>query len=387
MIQENDRMHELRRIAQEQEALRNIATLIARGTPPSAIFDAVTKELGCLLDVQCSALVRYETGETGEPLIKVLSSWSAQGTPDVKVAVGTKWELPGTVSELVLRTKRSARRSYDTTRGLPLWNRLRNIRTGVGSPILVAGRLWGVSIILSSSPVPLPVDIETRMGHFVELAAIAIESAESRNELLSSRSRIVEAADAARLRIERDLHDGVQQHLISLGVDLRLVEGVVPDEYKDLKQQISRAAQVAVEIHEEVREIAHGVYPSALSRNGLQVALKTLATRSIIPARLNVCDAHGLDKSTEVTIYHIVSEALTNAAKHSGASEVLIDLAIRDSSLCLAVSDDGIGGADPCCGSGLIGLADRVGALGGTLEIISPAGKGTTLAIKLPITP
>lgn len=378
-------IRDLERIAKEQTALRRVTTLVAHRAPPTVVFDAITEELGRLLEVECSALNRYELNEEGKTVIRVLAAWSADDL-DLAPAVGSRWDIPDSVSELVLKSGRSARANFDhDTSGIIGFARAQNIRAGVGCPIIVAGRLWGLSVVLSLSAAPLPSDIETRMAKFVELAAVTIETAENREEVMASRSRIVEAADVARRRIERDLHDGAQQRLISLGVDLRLAEAAVPSEFKELKEQIAHIAQSATKIHEEVREIARGVYPAILSSGGLKAALKTLATRSSIPVKITAHDNCRLAERIEITAYYIASEALTNAARHSNASEVCIDLAIRDSRLCLAIRDDGIGGAEPARGSGLTGLTDRVDAIGGSLEIISPAGKGTSLIVKIPI--
>ncbi len=382
-------IRELERIADEQTALRRVTALVAHGAPPPLVFEAVTAELGRLLDVQCSVLSRYETGGTdgtGEPMIRVVASWSAGGTPDVAPVVGSRWGIRGTAAERILRSGRSERVCYDAaTSGIAIWARSQNIRYGVGSPITVAGRLWGVSAILSCRPVPHLADIETRMAQFVELVTVAIETAENRHELVASRDRIVEAADSARRCIERDLHDGAQQHLISLGLGLRLIEDSVSEEYGELREQIANLAETARTIHDEVREIARGVYPSILTRRGLAAALKTLAIRSSIPVELNVHDDRRLAERVEVTVYYVVSEALTNAAKYSGASEVCVDLVVHDTRLCLSVRDDGAGGAVPGRGSGLVGLTDRVAALDGSFAMTSPPGQGTRIVIEIPI--
>jgi signal transduction histidine kinase len=207
----------------------------------------------------------------------------------------------------------------------------------------------------------------------------------SQAELAASRARIVTAADQTRQRIERDLHDGVQQRLVSLALDQRQAEAMVPAELSELRAQLSRVSDGLAGVMEELQEISRGIHPAVLSRGGLTAALKTLARRSAVPVVLEIRAETRLPEPVEVAAYYIVSEALTNTAKHADASEVHILVEARDGVLRLSIRDDGIGGADPSRGSGLIGLTDRVDALGGTIEVTSPAGKGTTLRVTLPI--
>jgi PAS domain S-box-containing protein len=207
----------------------------------------------------------------------------------------------------------------------------------------------------------------------------------SQAELAASRARIVTAADQTRRRIERDLHDGVQQRLVSLVLDQRQAEAMVPAELAGLQAQLSRVADGLAGAMEELQEISRGIHPAILAQGGLAAALKTLARRSAVPVRLEVRAETRLPEPVEVAAYYIVSEALTNTAKHAHASAVHVVVEARDGVLGLSIHDDGRGGADPSRGSGLIGLTDRVDALGGTIEVESPSGAGTTLLISLPI--
>jgi PAS domain S-box-containing protein len=207
----------------------------------------------------------------------------------------------------------------------------------------------------------------------------------SQAELAASRARIVTAADQTRRRIERDLHDGVQQRLVSLALDQRQAEAMVPAELRELRARLSRVADGLVGASEELQEISRGIHPAALARGGLAAALKTLARRSAVPVQLEVRAGTGLPEPVEVAAYYIVSEALTNTAKHASASAVHVLVEAHDGVLGLSIRDDGRGGADPRRGSGLIGLSDRVDALGGTIEVASPSGQGTTLLVTLPI--
>jgi signal transduction histidine kinase/PAS domain-containing protein len=206
----------------------------------------------------------------------------------------------------------------------------------------------------------------------------------SRAELAASRARIVTAADETRRRIERDLHDGVQQRLVSIGLELRAVEAAVPAD-DELRAQLAKAESGLAGALEDLVEISRGIHPAILAEGGLAHALQTLARRSAVPVELEVSAEKRMPAPVEVAAYYVVSEALTNTAKHSGASEAHVAVEASDDVVELSIRDDGSGGADPTRGSGLIGLTDRVDALGGTIEVTSPVGEGTTLLVTLPI--
>ncbi|MEA2590267.1 MAG: hypothetical protein QOD62_98, partial [Actinomycetota bacterium] len=260
------------------------------------------------------------------------------------------------------------------------------IGSSVGSPIVVAGRLWGALFVHSKQThQPLPRDTESRLTGFTELVATAIANAESRAELKASRARIVAAADETRRRLERDLHDGIQQRLVSLQLELRAVQAAVPPELGELERDLSRVAEGLASVFDELREISRGIHPAILSEGGLGPALRSLRRRSAVPVELDLQAEVRLPERVEVAAYYVVSEALTNAAKHAHASIVKVELDTRDATLQLAIRDDGLGGADLSRGSGLLGLSDRIEALGGTLEVSSPTGSGTTLLIELPL--
>ena len=209
--------------------------------------------------------------------------------------------------------------------------------------------------------------------------------ARARADLAASRARIVAASDQARRRIERDLHDGAQQRLVSLGLSLRAAQKAVPPGQPVLREELGRLARGTAEILEELREISRGIHPAVLSLGGLGLALKALARRSPVPVKLDVRVQSRLPERAEVAAYFVVSEALANVAKHARASVVEVQVEVRDGALAVSISDDGIGGADPSRGSGLIGLTDRVEASGGTISISSHAGAGTQITAELPI--
>jgi signal transduction histidine kinase len=223
------------------------------------------------------------------------------------------------------------------------------------------------------------------MLRFMALVGTAIANAENRAELLAARARVVAASDAARRRFERDLHDGAQQRLICLGLQLRAAEAAVPPEQHELKEQLARTAHGLTSVLQDLQEISHGLYPAALSRGGFEATVTSLARRSPIPVRLNLDIGRQLAEPLEVAVYYAVSEALTNALKHAHATEVRVDIHVEDDAILVSVHDDGVGGADLGGGSGLIGLRDRVEPLGGDVQITSPPGQGTSLLIRIPM--
>jgi signal transduction histidine kinase len=259
------------------------------------------------------------------------------------------------------------------------------IHSTVGAPIVVDGAVWGAIWASSKKPEPFPDDTESRIMGFAELVATAISNAVSQAQLAASRARVVAAADQTRRRIERDLHDGIQQRLVSLALELRYAEEGVPPDQTELKKDLARFADGLTDALDEVRELARGIHPAILSEGGLRPALKALARRSAVPVELEVDVETQLPERVEVASYFVVSEALANAAKHARASVAHVSVVTAGSLLQVSIRDDGLGGADPARGSGLIGLIDRVQALGGTLTVLSPPGQGTTVRVELPI--
>jgi signal transduction histidine kinase len=255
--------------------------------------------------------------------------------------------------------------------------------SSVATPVMVEGRLWGAVIV--SSREELPGDTEERLEKFTELVATAIANAESKSALDASRRRIVTASDETRRRIERDLHDGTQQRLVSLGLALRAAEATVPPDWPDLQADLSQIAAGLAGAVEDLQELSRGIHPAILSRGGLVPALRTLARRSAIPVELDVSTDVHVPEPIEVAAYFVASEGLANASKHAEASRIELSLAQIEGRLLLAIRDDGVGGADRARGSGLVGLTDRVEALGGSLDIESRPGAGTQITVRLPL--
>jgi PAS domain S-box-containing protein len=368
----------LAELVEEQAALRRVATLVALGASPQDLFDAVAEEVGRLLLAANVSMGRYEPDDS----VTAMASWSSAGP-----VFGGRWPIKGTnVAWMVLQTGRSARIDDFSAATDPIGIAAREAgyKSAVGSPIVVEGRLWGV-ISAAATEGPMPRGTEARLASFTELVATAVANAESSAELAASRRRIVAASDETRRRIERDLHDGTQQRLVSLGLAVRAAEANLPPDRDDLRAQLSVIAMGLVAAVEDLQEISRGIHPAILSKGGLAPALEGLAHRSPIPVNLELKADARLPEPIEVAAYYVASEALANVAKHAQASQIEVSLASHDASLVVSIRDDGVGGAYRGRGSGLVGLQDRVEALGGTIKIDSSAGCGTCVAVTLPI--
>jgi signal transduction histidine kinase len=374
---------ELRALAEEQAALRRVATLVARGVPSVAVFDAVTEEIGRLLPADVTLLCRYDP----DGYLARIGEWSRTHDP---LPRGGRVRLGGrNVARRVFETGRSARIDEfgdDVGLGMFAW-RSAGLRSAVGAPISVEGRLWGLVVVLSTPDEPLPADTEARLTGFTELVATAIANAEANAELKASRARIAATADQTRRRIERDLHDGAQQRLVTLALQIRAAQARVPAQLDELASELDHVAAGLSSTLDELREFSRGIHPAILAHGGLAPALKMLVRRSSALVTLDMRLPGRLPEDIEVTAYYVISEALTNAAKHAKASTVHVRVDTASGVLRLDVRDDGVGGADPARGSGLIGLRDRVEASGGTFRLNSRHGKGTHLLIELPFLP
>jgi signal transduction histidine kinase len=339
--------------------------------------------VGRLLGADITAVGRYDP----EGAVTSVAIWTS--TPSSS-PIGYQARLGDrNVSTLVFETRRPARvESYGDAaargRGAP-WLAATGVRSSVGAPISLEDRLWGVMIVGSTSDVPPPRGTEERLADFTELVATAIANAEAQAELTASRARIVATADDTRRRIERDLHDGAQQRLVSLALQLRGAQAGVPPGLGQLGAELAEVAGGLTDVLDDLREMARGIHPAILAEGGLGPALKTIARRSAVPVDLDVRTTGRLPEPIEVGAYFVVSEALTNVAKHARASSVAVDVEAVDGVLRLSVRDDGVGGADFAGGSGLVGLKDRVEALGGRIAVDSVSGAGTTLRVELPL--
>ncbi|MDV9168774.1 PAS domain S-box protein [Streptomyces sp. W16] len=346
---------ESRRAAREQTALRRVATLVARGVPPREVFSEVADQVGKVLSSGSAAVLRYGADGTATVL------GSARGPT-------AETDTAATAQEVALTT-RPAR-----------------VGRSVGAPIVVDDRLWGAVVATAAGPEPLPPGTESRLADFTELVATALANADSRDQLSASRARVVAAGDASRRRIEHDLHDGVQQRIVSLQLDLRTAQSMLDEQPEELAEQLDHIAKGLDDAFTDLLQVARGIHPAILSKGGLGPALRALARRSAVPVELDLRLPPGrLPEQTEVAVYYVTSESFTNAAKHARASFVQVTARAGDDVLEVTIADDGVGGADLGHGSGLIGLVDRVEAIGGKLRVESPPGEGTTLTVRLPL--
>jgi signal transduction histidine kinase len=367
---------------QVEAALRRVATLAARAAPADELFAAVLEEAEHLLRAGQMTMIRYASDGTST----VVAGWRRTG--DAVPPVGSREPLGGkNLTTTISQTCRPGRidNYADASGAVAVAARRAGFRSAVGAPITVQGRLWGAMIACTTDEHPLSPDTEARLASFTELVATAIANAESLAELTASRARVVAAADETRRRIERDLHDGAQQHLVSLSLTLQAAQRDIPPQLVDLEGKLAQVAEGLASALEDLQEMARGIHPAILAHGGLGPALKTLARRSRLPVELDVRTAGRLPERVEVAAYYVVSEALTNAAKHARASVVHVDAHVAGDTLRLRVHDDGAGGADPVRGTGLVGLKDRVEALGGTITVHSPAAAGTSLEVELPL--
>jgi PAS domain S-box-containing protein len=381
-IANSDARDQVSRLLDEQSALRRVATLVAEGASAGELFSSVAEEVAGVVGLPFVGVHRYEPDATFTMVAR------ARSAGDTSFTVGSRWPVEDEgLAGVILASGRPARKDdYSTMQG-PVGAAVRHDRMAsmVGVPIVVDGSIWGFMVAGGGPGEAIPAGTEQRLARFTELVATAVSNATIRAELAASRARVIAAADQARRRIERDLHDGAQQQLVTLVLGLRSAEGRVPAGLEDMRAEVGRFADRLTSVVEELREMSRGIHPAILTEGGLSPAIEALALRSSVPVKLNVRCERRLPDGIEVAAYYVVSEALTNAAKHADASRVEIALHVEDGTLCLSVVDDGAGGAAPSGGSGLIGLKDRVEALGGTFDVASPPGRGTRLDVEMPL--
>jgi signal transduction histidine kinase len=376
----NTQAHEdLQRLADEQAALRRVATLVAQGADSQVVFDAVCVETGRLLDATTVNLAHFSDDGFNE----TVAGWSLR---NVHVPTGTRLPLEGsTVNSLVRDTAAPGRYdSYDGTSGeLAAQLRELGIRSEVGAPVVIEGHVWGALIAGTDEDEPLPPGSEERLAAFAELLATAISNATTRAELIASRSRLVQASDERRRRVVRDLHDGAQQHFVHAIMNLQLAQGRRGTDER-LDELIDEGLVSARAGLDELRELARGIHPAVLTHHGLAAAVESLADRAPVPVEIAIPDGR-YPASVESAAYFVAAEALTNVAKYANATTARVEAESAGDRLRITVSDDGIGGARRAPESGLSGLEDRVTALGGSLLVDSPAGAGTRVTAEIPL--
>jgi signal transduction histidine kinase len=370
-----------RALADEQAALRRVATLVASGVQPSRVFGQVTEEVARLLAVPGASVMRYDGSRTAT----VVGGWSEDGA--LSLPLGSTFDLDGdTVVAKVLRSGSPQRvdRYQETSGTLSETLQRSGYQAAVAAPVLVGGRLWGALGAATRSDEPLPAGLEQRLCDFAELVAQALANADAREQLAASRARIVEAGDVERRRLERNLHDGAQQRLVALALDLTLIGVTLEKDPPAARKTLIAAQDQLAQGLDELRELARGIHPAVLTERGLGPALHALVKRA--PVRVDVIEMpeERLAGPVEAAAYYVAAEAITNVVKYARASHVRLSVSHADGRASLAVSDDGVGGADAAHGTGLRGLADRVEALGGHLYVDSPPGRGTRVRAEIP---
>ena len=373
---------ELRARADEQAALRRVATLVARQLPERALFAAVSEEVGRLLAADAATLLRF----AGEEQAVVLGAWSGREADSLPVGAAVTIDPRGVLAE-IRDTRRPARvrGDADAVGDFAGLIQSRGLQSSVAAPITLNEQLWGTVVASMAEPAVMPPQTERRLGHFAELVSQALANSDAQQQLRASRARVVEAGDAERRRLGRDLHDGAQQQLVSLLLEVQLAREHVesdPQLSRELLDQALSTAQAAVD---EMRELAAGIHPAILTQRGLDAALESLASRSPVHVERDVAFTERLPLPVETAAYFVVAEALTNIAKYARATSARVTLSRTGDDLVVEIRDNGIGGADPDRGTGLRGLADRVRAVDGRLKLHSAPGAGTTVAARIPV--
>jgi signal transduction histidine kinase len=372
--------HGQRALADEQAALRRVATLVASEAAPSRLFGLVTEEVARHLDVSRASVLRYEPDGTAT----VLGSWGTTEEPGLGVGSHVVAE-GGTVVATVRRTGLAQRvEDYSEATGT-LAETLRDLgyTAAVAAPVHFGGQLWGVLVAATRSG-PLAPGLERRLCDFADLLAQALANADAHDQLTASRARVVEAGDAERRRLERNLHDGAQQRLVSLALQLRMARTKLDSDPAAAKEFLRRAQGELDTALDELRELARGIHPAVLTDRGLAPAVQALAARAPLPVTIEAMPDEPLPKPIEVAAYYVVAEAITNVAKYAGASEVRVSIRQANGSALVDVADDGVGGADPARGTGLRGLSDRVESLNGHFHVESPRDSGTRIRAEIP---
>jgi PAS domain S-box-containing protein len=336
---------DLRRLADEQHILRRVATLVARGSDLQAVVETVCSEAGRLVGANEVQVVRCPS----DGLRLTLADWSRDDGP--------------------------LRRCHQPSSEPPSENQ-------VSASILVEGAEWG--FIFVGADHPLPATTAESVAGLAELTAISVANANARSELIASRARIVAAADEARRRLQRDIHDGAQQRLVTSLIRLQLADERMDRDPAAARRELGAAIESVKQGLNDLRDLAAGLHPTVLTTGGLEAALEALAARSVLPVTVDAPNAR-YPAETEAAVYFLVAEALTNIGKHAHASRADV-LAVEDAtSLVVVVSDDGVGGARPEAGSGLRGLQDRIVALGGSFTVDNGPDHGTLVRAMLPL--
>src|SRR3954451_7786187 len=373
-----------RALADEQAALRRVATLVAGDPSPSRVFEAVTEEVGRLLGLPGANVMQLD----GPGRATVVGAWSEDGTPRFPIGATLRFDGNTLVPKVASSGRPQRVERYDQAGGtFAAVLRDAGYRAGVAAPVSVGGRLWGVLAAVTTSEDPLPAELEQRLCDFADLVAQALANADAYEKLAASRARVVEVGDTERRRLERNLHDGAQQRLVSVALGLTVVRSKLETDPPTARKVLSTAQEELAEGLAELRELARGIHPAVLTEHGLGPALHSLLARAPGPVEIAELPEQRLPPSVEAAAYYVVAEAVTNVGKYAQASVAPVTVQRFDAHVAVTVGDDGIGGADPAQGSGLDGLAARVESLNGHLDVDSPPGHGTRITAEIPLSP
>jgi len=367
------------RLAEEQAALRRVATLVASSPAPERVFAAVTEEAGRLLGARSAGTVRFD-----EEAAVIVGRWNRGEGSGFEVETLVPYTDPNGPTARLAREGGRIDDYTDVPGEAARMMRDAGYSSSVAAPIIAGGRTWGALFVLSAGE-PFTPDAEQRLRDFGELVALALESAEAHDQLNASRARIVEASVTERRRLERNLHDGAQQRLVTLALHLRMAQECLRDDPSAAEAMLEDVGEDLKLALAELRDLARGLHPAVLTDRGLVPALQSLANRAPFQVEVVGVPSVRLTESVEAAVYYVVAESITNAAKHAGASEAQIELSTTDEKVVLEIRDNGSGGANLASGSGIRGLADRIEALGGQFELRSPAGAGTVVRAELPL--
>jgi len=370
-----------RALTAEHAALRRIATLVAGEAASRRVFEQVTAEAARTIGASAASLARFDEGD----MVTFVGAWSE--SESLAFPVDSRVSLEGTGVLAAVRDTAEPQRidRYEGRTG-QLVERFTSFGYGsaTAAPVKLGGQVWGALVAAGRRGTPLPAGSERRLTDFADLVAQALANADAYRKLAASRARIVEATDTERRRLERNLHDGAQQRLVSLALQLRLVKANLRSNPNSAEARLTEAEGELGQALDELRELARGIHPAVLTDRGLAAALEALAERASLPVELTRLPGERLPDPIEAAIYYLVAEAITNVAKYAQATWASVAVERSNGIATVVVSDDGVGGAEPTSGSGLVGLIDRVEALGGRLRIDSPPGRGTRLTAEIP---
>jgi signal transduction histidine kinase len=344
------------------------------------VFQVVAEEAGRLLEARTAVTMRFD-----EDTAVIAGSWNDGEGAGLEVGTLLPYSDPTSPAYRASHEGGRIDDYADLPGEAPRLTRQAGYRSAVVAPITAGGRLWGALFVFSATPKHFPADAQQRLSDFTNLVALALESAEAHDQLTASRARIVEASVAERRRLERNLHDGAQQRLVTLAVHLRIAQETLREDPAAAEAMLMRVGNDLKLALEELRELARGLHPAVLSDHGLEPALQSLANRAPFPVEIDGVPPLRLDEGVEAAVYYFVAESLTNAAKHADASEARVQISKTNDAVVVEIRDNGSGGASMHDGSGLRGLADRIEALGGQFELRSPSGRGTIVRATLPL--